>query len=92
MIQKFSPITLGSRLKTAEVAGLVLTETTHLPNYRLHRHHHELTNIAFVLNGSFTEVLDRKSIECQPQSLLIKPAGEAHANHYGRRGNALPAY
>ena len=86
MIQKFSPITLGSRLKTAEVAGLVLTETTHLPNCRLHRHNHELTNIAFVLNGSFTEVLDRRSIECQPQSLLIKPAGEAHANLYGREG------
>jgi AraC family transcriptional regulator len=86
MIQQFSPITLGSRLKTANVAGFVLTETTHLPNHMLHRHNHELTNIAFVLNGSFTEVLDNRSIECQPQSLLIKPAGEAHANSYGRQG------
>jgi len=86
MIQQFSPITLGSRLKTAKVGGFVLTETTHLPNHRLQRHNHEQTNIAFVLNGSFTEVLDRRSIECQPQSLLIKPAGEAHANIYWRQG------
>ena len=86
MIQQFSPITLGSRLKTATVAGLVLTETTHPPNFRLRRHNHELTNIAFVLNGSFTEVLNSRSIDCQPQSLLIKPAGEAHANLYGRQG------
>lgn len=86
MSQQFSPITLGSSLKTTRVAGFVLTETTHLPNYRLPRHNHELTNIAFVLNGSFTEVLDRRFIECQPQSLLIKPAGEAHANLYGRQG------
>lgn len=84
--QQFSPITLGARLKTAKVPGFVLTETTHQPNQQLSRHHHELNNIAFVLSGSFTEVLDRRSIECQPQSLLIKPAGEAHANTYGRQG------
>lgn len=82
----FSPITLGARLKTAEVAGFVLTETTHQPNHHLPRHNHELTNIAFVLQGSFTEILDRQSIDCQPQSLLIKPAGEAHANRYGTAG------
>ncbi len=86
MNQQFSPITLGTRLKTAEVAGFVLTETTHQPNHHLSRHNHELTNIAFVLNGSFTEVLDRRSFDCHPQSLLIKPAGEAHANRYGRTG------
>lgn len=85
-MSQFSPITLGARVKTAEVAGFVLTETTHLPNHRLPRHNHELTNIAFVLNGSFTEVLDRRSIDCLPQSLLVKPAGEAHANRYGRAG------
>jgi AraC family transcriptional regulator len=82
----FSPITLGARLKTAEVAGFVLTETTHQPNHLLPRHNHELTNIAFILQGSFTEILDRRSFDCQPQSLLIKPAGEAHANRYGRAG------
>jgi AraC family transcriptional regulator len=86
MIQQYSPITLGERLRTASVAGFVLTETTHEPNQELPRHNHELTNIAFVLNGSFTEVLDRRSIDCHPQSLLIKPAGEAHANRYGCAG------
>ena len=82
----FSPITLGAQLKTANFGGLVLTETTHEPNCHLPRHNHELTNIAFVLNGSFTEILDRRSIDCQAQSLIIKPAGEAHANRYGRAG------
>lgn len=82
----FSPITLGARLKTAELAGFVLTETTHQPNHHLTRHNHELTNIAFVLQGSFTEILDRRSFDCQPQSLLIKPPGEAHANRYGSAG------
>jgi len=67
MIQQFSPITLGSRLKTAKVGEFFLTETAHLPNHRLQRHNHELTNIAFVLNGAVTEVLDRRSIECVPK-------------------------
>ncbi len=86
MFQQFSPITLGKRLKTLTTAGFVLTETTHLPEQTLRRHHHELTNIAFVVDGSFTEILDRRSIECSRQSILIKPPGEAHANRYGRAG------
>lgn len=86
MSQQFSPITLGQRLKTVNAGAFVLTETTHRPNHRLPRHNHEGTNIAFVLNGSFTEILDRRSIECNPQSFLTKPAGESHANRYGRTG------
>jgi AraC family transcriptional regulator len=86
MAQQFSPITLGERLQTLTTGGFVLTETTHRPEQRLPRHHHELTNIAFVVDGSFTEILDRRSIECSPKSVLIKPPGEAHANRYGRAG------
>jgi AraC family transcriptional regulator len=82
----FSPVTLGKRLKTIDASGFVLTETTHLPNHELPRHHHELTNIAFVLNGSFSEILDRRTIDCYPQSVLVKPSGEPHANRYGNDG------
>lgn len=86
MAQKFSPVTLGKRLKTINTSGFILTETTHQPNHQLPRHNHELTNIAFVLNGSFSEILDRRLIDCYPQSVLVKPAGEAHANRYGSHG------
>jgi len=84
MNQQFSPITLGERLRTVNAAGFVLTETTHQPNHKLRRHKHELTNIAFTLNGSYSEILDRRRFECSSQSLMIKPAGEAHANEFGR--------
>lgn len=86
MIQQFSPITLGERLKTIDAAGFVLTETTHQPNHKLRRHKHELTNIAFTLDGSFTEILDKRRFECVSQSVIFKPPGEAHANEYGRSG------
>jgi AraC family transcriptional regulator len=83
---RFSPITLGEKLKSLEIDGLAFTETVHKPNQTLARHYHEHANIAFILNGSFTEILDRKRFGCSPQSLIVKPAGEAHANHYGRGG------
>ncbi len=83
---RFSPITLGEKLKSLETDGFAFTETLHKPNQTLARHYHEHANIAFILNGSFTEILDRRRFECSPQSLIIKPAGEAHANHYGRGG------
>src|SRR4030095_3988525 len=86
MNQQFSPITLGARLQTINLAGFVLTETTHPPNHKLQRHKHELTNIAFTLNGSFTEILANRRLECGSQSVVFKPAGEAHANEYGRSG------
>ena len=84
--QRFSPITLGKRLRSVNSAGFDLTETTHQPNHKLLRHEHELANIAFTIDGSFTEILNRHRFECSSQSIVIKPAGEAHANEYGSTG------
>ena len=86
MNQRFSPITLGKRLRSVNAAGFDFTETTHQPNHTLRRHEHELANIAFTIDGSFTEILDRHRFECSSQSIVIKPAGEAHANEYGSTG------
>src|SRR5215475_1785358 len=84
--QRFSPITLGKRLRSVNSAGFDLTETTHQPNHKLLRHEHELANVAFTIDGSFTEILNRHRFECSSQSIVIKPAGEAHANEYGSTG------
>lgn len=81
-----SPITLGEKLGCLEVADFILTETSHKPNQKLSRHHHENANIAIVLSGTFKEVLDGRSFDCVSNSVIVKPAGEAHANEYGRNG------
>lgn len=86
MTYRFSPITLGTQLKSIEVGGFIITETTHAPRLRLPRHVHERANISFVLKGSFKEVVGRHQQECGPLSLLVKPAGEFHSNEYGRTG------
>jgi AraC family transcriptional regulator len=81
-----SPITLGTDLQSLQTASFFLAETTHDPLRRLPRHHHDHPNITLLLEGSFVETFDRRSVECGPQSLLIKPAGEVHSNRYGQHG------
>src|SRR5688572_15579699 len=85
-VSPFSPITLGETIARVERNGLVFTETVHKANRMLPRHYHEHANIAFTLNGSFTEILDRQRFECASHSLIFKPVGEAHENEYGRAG------
>ena len=86
MINCFSPISLGESVKKVATDKFVLTETTHPPNRILPQHYHQHPNLSLVLSGSFTESVHRNSLECGPQSLLIKPAGEPHSNQYGRKG------
>lgn len=85
-IPRLSPITLGDKLRCVETGGLVVTETAHKPNQTLPEHYHQQANIAFVLSGSFTEIVGKRRFDCASQSLIIKPAGEAHSNQYGRGG------
>jgi AraC family transcriptional regulator len=81
-----SQITFGKKLKSVSVHGFVITDTIHSPSFTLERHSHERPNIACVLKGSFTETFDSHTQECSLHSVLIKPAGEAHSNKYGRVG------
>jgi AraC family transcriptional regulator len=81
-----SPITLGLNLGRLEAGGFVLTETSHSPERMLPRHFHESANIIFVVEGSFIERFDGRACECDSHSLLFKPAGEPHADRFGRQG------
>lgn len=79
-------ITFGRELRRLEVGGFVLTETFHAPRLTLPRHDHECANLNLTLDGSFRETVGNRPQECEPGSLLIKPAGESHGNKYGGRG------
>lgn len=79
-------ITFGEQLKKFVVGGFTLTETLHPPSLVLPRHDHECANINLTVKGSFREIIGRRPQECSPSSLLVKPPGEAHANHYGDAG------
>ncbi|MEK6280644.1 MAG: helix-turn-helix domain-containing protein [Acidobacteriota bacterium] len=79
-------ITFGEQLKRVEVEDFVLTETFHPPGMILARHDHECANIVLTMKGSFRETIGKRPQECSSSSILVKPAGETHANHYGPAG------
>ncbi|MBA2607075.1 MAG: helix-turn-helix transcriptional regulator [Acidobacteria bacterium] len=86
MAQKNTSITFGKQLKKLEIDGFILTETFHTPHLLLSRHDHECANVNFTIKGSFREILGSRSQEATPSSIIIKPAGEHHANQYGNTG------
>lgn len=60
-----------------------MTGTLHPARLRLPMHEHEAANITIVLGGGFEERVERRSFTAARGSVLVKPAGAAHANAYG---------
>jgi AraC family transcriptional regulator len=56
------------------------------PCVRLPWHAHEAATVALVLRGLVEEQAGGRTWECRLGSAIIKPAGEWHANRYGRDG------
>jgi AraC family transcriptional regulator len=82
MSRRLIPISQDRNSQTLETGGFVLTETTRSPGLVLSRHSHEHTNIALVLRGSFIETVNERPCEVNSCSLILRPAGEPHANRY----------
>lgn len=68
------------------VAGFSLKEFSRAPHCRLSRHEHEHTSICFVVSGSYAERARGREHECAAQSMVLKPAGEPHADVFGPAG------
>ena len=84
MLRRSNPVSLNERDRCVDIGGFVVTETVRGPFLTLPWHSHEHTNIAFVVKGCFTETIGKRPHECQPCSLIVRPAGESHLNQYGR--------
>jgi AraC family transcriptional regulator len=70
----------GSRtLATREVAGLALSETCYPPRLRMPRHAHEPASFSLVLSGGYAETFSRRTLDCQPATLVFRPPAESHA-------------
>ncbi len=79
-------ITHGSQIASTSIGGLVLIEAFHAPNLVLPWHMHEHPRMTYLLHGSYVESYKRISHKCKSASVLIKPAGEKHSDHYGEAG------
>ncbi|MGH9938682.1 MAG: helix-turn-helix domain-containing protein [Blastocatellia bacterium] len=78
----------GEMQKRAEVAGIGLTETVYPAHARLPLHAHESSYFCLVLKGGYEEIAARRRRLCRPATLVFHPAGEAHANRFGKEGGA----
>ena len=79
MVERLPPGRLhGSVIKSLEVSGFILTETTHDAKSRLPRHAHENSYFCFVLQGAYTEKCGKQEVVCKPSTLTFRGSGEEH--------------
>jgi hypothetical protein len=68
------------------MGGFCLTEFAQPPYRRLPWHEHRDVSICFVVSGAYAERMRARDQECPPHSMVFKPAGERHADEFGREG------
>jgi AraC family transcriptional regulator len=76
----------GVVVKAESFSGLLLAETSCLPNHRAPKHSHELFQFCLVRDGAFTEHSGRKARGCAALSLISHPPGEIHSALYHDQG------
>jgi AraC family transcriptional regulator len=72
----------GAILNTQRVAELTITETAYAPQVKLAKHSHEQACFCLVLQGTYTEIYQQKTLTCEPFSLVYRPAGEMHSDYF----------
>jgi AraC family transcriptional regulator len=77
----------GAISKSYDLAGFTLTKTAYSPNLKLSKHAHELACFCLVLHGSYVESYGKTTLDCQPSSLLFRPPGELHTDHFHNAGS-----
>jgi AraC family transcriptional regulator len=76
----------GRVVARTDVAGLVLSETRHVPHGAVPAHAHAGALLTLVLDGSFAEQVGRRSDSLEPGKVVFHPAGESHANQFTGAG------
>lgn len=68
------------------VSGVTIREVTYPPGRRQPTHAHAETSITLVFQGSLQEQVERSREQAGPLSLVVKPSGTPHSNHFGPAG------
>jgi AraC family transcriptional regulator len=72
--------------RTKAMGGFSLKEFAQPPYRRLPWHEHRDASICFVVSGTYAERMRARDHECPPHAMVFKPAGERHADDFGRDG------
>lgn len=76
----------GRLLRSRDVNGLSLTETSYPPGLKLSRHAHKRAHFCIVLQGAFRDRDERMSRSCASSSIIFRPAGAIHSDHFSDLG------
>ena len=76
----------GRVVARTDVAGLVLSETRHVPHGAVPAHAHDGALVTLVLDGSFDEKVGHRTDRFESGFVVFHPAGEAHANRFNDGG------
>lgn len=71
------------------VADLSIAERTYAPHHRQRRHEHDTASIYLFLDGGCTERHGERDHDYAATSIIVNPAGAAHAVRYGAAGGRL---
>lgn len=78
--------TLGESRHRLELAGMIVTETVHEAGCATELHAHARPGFNLVLEGRYGERLRGSFDVHPPATLIVKPAGEPHANRFDDTG------
>ena len=78
--------TFGAQLRQLHLDRLLLSETRLRPHTELPLHEHSDAYFCLVVGGGFAETMRSRAAECSPGSLMVHPAGDAHANRISAVG------
>lgn len=81
----FSPTTHGEQVRRFDAGRFILFESTYTPATRLPPHYHDVAALMFATAGSFDETAGRRTFHCDTFDVMVRPAGEAHADRYGEK-------
>jgi AraC family transcriptional regulator len=85
----YQPVTLGEHLASVDMDGVRVTETIHAGGTDLAPHTHEHPAFTIVLAGAVDESVEGTGFRGDTFSVLYKPGGARHANHYSTRARSL---
>jgi len=79
----------GAALQTCEVRGAVVHELFYGPHASRGLHAHPATFVSFVAEGEYKEWVEGRELGYKPNTIVLHPAGEAHAHLFGPAGGRV---
>ena len=79
----------GRRVRSEEVAGLLLTEKIHRKGETTPPHAHSYPYLCLVIDGSWSEGYDGGTRHCLSHTVIAHPAGEVHWDDFKTQGGHL---